>query len=97
MLLPIETQKSESDQLRFYLPLARTSVIVVSLLMVLFDQEPYSSPISPYMLFLEVTVYNLIAAIYSQKKNTGQTDPYTFHFVWGYFGGDRGCGYFRRV
>lgn len=68
MLLPIETQKSESDQLRFYLPLARTSVIVVSLLMVLFDQEPYSSPISPYMLFLEVTVYNLIAAIYSQKK-----------------------------
>jgi len=68
MLLPITTQKSESDQLRFYLPLARTSVIVVSLLMVLFDREPYSSPISPYMLFLEVTLYNLIAAIYSQKQ-----------------------------
>ena len=65
--MPIETQKSESEQLRLYLPLARTGVIVVSLLMVLFDKEPYSSSIAPYKLFLEITFYNLFAAIFSQK------------------------------
>jgi len=67
--LPIETQKSEWEQFRFYLPLARTGVIIVTLLMVLFDKEAYHIPISPYMLFLEVTLYNFIASIFSQRQS----------------------------
>jgi hypothetical protein len=36
--------------------------------MILFDKEPYVSYVSPYMLFLEMLLYNLIAARFSQTQ-----------------------------
>lgn len=77
MILPIDTQKDDFEQIRFFLPLARTGVIIVSLLMILFDNEGVNTSVSPYMLFIEVTVYNLMAAIFSQKQSMNKRTQLT--------------------
>jgi hypothetical protein len=65
----IDSIKGEQDTVDLLLQIAgRTAVIVASALMVFFDKEPFHAVASAAMLLLEVSVYNIAAAVYGRNQ-----------------------------